>query len=78
MKFEILVDTSENEDTKSPSDFLKLDMNKKVIKSITIPSLTSDYKYETYKVNITSKNSYHPLVTIISSRLCLEHKTHML
>ncbi|XP_044766834.1 xanthine dehydrogenase/oxidase-like [Coccinella septempunctata] len=57
----VIVDTSKTEVVKSLPDFLKLDMNKKVIKSVQIPSLSSEYKYETYKIMPRAQNA-HALV----------------
>lgn len=57
----VIVDTSGTEVTKSLPDFLEFDMNKKVIKSIQIPRLSEDYKYETYKIMPRAQNA-HALV----------------
>ncbi|KAL3274968.1 hypothetical protein HHI36_019743 [Cryptolaemus montrouzieri] len=56
-----IVDTSGIETTKTLIEFLNFDMKKKVIKSIQLPSLSKEYKYESYKIMPRAQNA-HALV----------------
>ncbi|XP_018569701.1 xanthine dehydrogenase/oxidase-like [Anoplophora glabripennis] len=57
----VIVDTEENESMVSPQEFLKKDMNKKVIKNIILKGYDNSYKYLTYKIMTRAQNT-HALV----------------
>lgn len=48
----VLVDTSENETRVTPAQFLKLNMNKKVIKNVILKGYNEKYIYKSYKVSL--------------------------
>lgn len=46
----VTIDSSKAEVTMSLHDYLNYDMNHQVMKSIVLPALDENYKYESYKV----------------------------
>ncbi|KAJ8952857.1 hypothetical protein NQ314_007463 [Rhamnusium bicolor] len=57
----VIVDEDENVIMTSPKDFLSVDMNKKVIKSIILNALDTSHKYVSYKIMARAQNT-HALV----------------
>ncbi|XP_018569700.1 probable aldehyde oxidase gad-3 [Anoplophora glabripennis] len=57
----VIVDTEENEVMVSPQEFLKEDMNKKVIKHIILTGYDSSYRFLSYKIMARAQNT-HALV----------------
>ncbi|XP_066250858.1 xanthine dehydrogenase/oxidase-like [Euwallacea similis] len=54
----VIVDSIGNESLKSPADFLKISMDKKVIKQIIFPPYGDAYYYTSYKVMPRSQNAH--------------------
>ncbi|KAJ8949770.1 hypothetical protein NQ318_018999 [Aromia moschata] len=53
----VIVDSAEREISISPKDFLKTDMNKRVIKSIILKQYDSTYKFVSYKIMPRAQNT---------------------
>ncbi|KAL3275092.1 hypothetical protein HHI36_019863 [Cryptolaemus montrouzieri] len=54
----VIVDTNGTETIKTPAEFLSYDMTKKVIKNIQLSGLSSDYKYDTFKIMPRAQNAH--------------------
>ncbi|CAG9861069.1 unnamed protein product [Phyllotreta striolata] len=54
----VIVNYDESEEVVSPQDFLKLDMNKKVIKKIVLNSIDDSYKFASYKIMPRTQNAH--------------------
>lgn len=54
MLYIFIVDTNGTPKLMSPNDFLSYNMKGKVIKTIALPARDASYKYESYKVNLSS------------------------
>nr|XP_023021560.1 indole-3-acetaldehyde oxidase-like [Leptinotarsa decemlineata] len=56
----VIVDVDDNETLATPKDFVKMDMNKKVIKSIVLNALPTDrnFKYLSYKIMPRAQNAH--------------------
>ncbi|XP_049839222.1 uncharacterized protein LOC126284382 [Schistocerca gregaria] len=53
-----IVDRNGAQLTLSPAEYLKIDMNHKIIKNITLPSYDDSYYFKTYKIMPRAQNSH--------------------
>ncbi|CAG9839731.1 unnamed protein product [Diabrotica balteata] len=58
-----IIDTEENEKLIKPREFLKMDMENRIIKSIFLPYLSKNYYFESFKIMKRSQNTHASLNT---------------
>ncbi|CAG9765804.1 unnamed protein product [Ceutorhynchus assimilis] len=54
----VIIDVDENETRVSPQEFLRVDMNKKVLKQILLPAYGPEYCYGSYKIMPRAQNAH--------------------